>query len=238
MKYNNNNNNRGSWEGNSDLIRVVGAFKKGKAWDWCNNRARQLRSNRKIDCWSVFVSAMDERFTISHEGDLAYTEMHRVKYQGSVMTYVEKLIGLNEKANMSGRPMRTVLVNGLPHELRKDLAKLRGGKPMEDDALLSAIKEVGLAHEELHRDEKLKDKGPVATPSGKGKGNGKHKREPEKGNATAKEDSATAGEKAKKAAAAGSGSGQPRFSKDQEDEALKGIPDNLREARGKKKLCT
>ena len=69
-------------------------------------------------------------------------------------------------------------------------------------------------------------------------GNGKRKRESEKTNATAKEDSAPAGKKAKKAPTTGSGSGQPRFSKDQEDEVLKGIPDNLRKARGKKKLCT
>ena len=103
--------------------------------------------------------------------------------------------------------------------------------------MLSAIEEVGLAHKEFHRDEKLKDKGPGATLSGKGKGNGKRKREPEKGNATGKEDSAPTGKKAKKAATAGSGSGQPRFSKDQEDEALKGIPDDLLEAGGKKKLC-
>ena len=33
------------------------------------------------------------------------------------MTYVDKLIGLNEKANKSGRAWHTVLVNGLPHEL-------------------------------------------------------------------------------------------------------------------------
>ena len=92
------------------------------------------------------------------------------------MTYVDKLIGLNEKANMSGRAWRTVLVNGLLHELRKDLAKLCGGKPKEDDALLAAIKEVGLAAKEFFREEKLKDKGPGATPSGKGKGNGKRKR--------------------------------------------------------------
>ena len=180
---------------------------------------------------------MDERITTSYEGDLAYAEIHMAKYQGSVMTYVDRLIGLNEKANMSGRAWHSVLVNGLPHELRKDLAKLRGGKPKEDDALLSAIEEIGLTHEEFHRDEKLKDKGPEATSSGKGKGNGKRKWEPEKANATAKEDSAPTGKKAKKAATTWSGSGQPRFSKDQEDEALKGIPDNLREARGKKKLC-
>lgn len=41
--------NRGTWEGDSDLIRVVGAFLKGKARDWYDNRARQLRANRTID---------------------------------------------------------------------------------------------------------------------------------------------------------------------------------------------
>ena len=103
--------------------------------------------------------------------------------------------------------------------------------------MLSAIVEVGLAQTEFHRDEKLKDKGPGATPSGKGKGNGKYKPEPETGNVTTKEDSTPAGKKAKKAAATGSGSGQPRFAKDQEDEVQKGIRDNVREARGKKNLC-
>ena len=103
--------------------------------------------------------------------------------------------------------------------------------------MLVAIKEVGLAAAEFSRDEKLKDKGPGATHSGKGKGNGKRKRESEKANATAKEDSAPAGQNTKKAPATGSGSRQPRFPKDQEDEVLKGIPNNLCEARRKKKLC-
>ena len=111
------------------MIRVVGAFMKGKARDWYNNRARQLRSNWKIDSWSAFVSAMDERFMTSQEGDLAHTEMNRVKYQGSVMTYINKLFGHNEKANISGHAWQTVLVHGLPYELRKHLAKLRRGKP-------------------------------------------------------------------------------------------------------------
>ena len=90
---------------------------KGKARDWYDNRARQLLSNRKMDSWSAFVSAIDKRFITSHEGDLAYAEIHRDKYKGSVMTHVDKLIGLNEKANMSGRAWRTILDNGLPHEL-------------------------------------------------------------------------------------------------------------------------
>ena len=111
-------------------------------------------------------------------------------------------------------------------------------KAKEDDALLAAIKEVGLPAEEFSRDEKLKDKGPGATPSGKCKGNVKRKRHSEKTNATVKEDSAPAGKKDKKAATTGSGYGQPRFSKDQEDEELKGITDNFREARGMKKPCT
>ena len=60
---------------------------------------------------------MDKRFTTSHKGDFAYAEMHRVKYQGSVMTCVDKLIGFNGKTNMSGHVWDTVFVNGLPLEL-------------------------------------------------------------------------------------------------------------------------
>ena len=37
--------NSGTWDGDSNLIRVVGAYLKGKARDWYNNRVRQLRAN-------------------------------------------------------------------------------------------------------------------------------------------------------------------------------------------------
>ena len=41
--------NRGTWDGDSEHIRVVVAYLKGIARDWYDNRARQLRANRKID---------------------------------------------------------------------------------------------------------------------------------------------------------------------------------------------
>ena len=52
------------------------------------------------------------------------TEMATVVYKGSVMSYINKLVNLNEEANISGRAWRSMLVKGLPHELRKDLAKM------------------------------------------------------------------------------------------------------------------
>ena len=77
---------RGTWDGDSDLIRVVGAYLKGKARDWCDNWARQLRANRKIDSWPAFVLAMYERFKTSHETDAAFAEMATVVYKRSVMS--------------------------------------------------------------------------------------------------------------------------------------------------------
>ena len=62
-----------------------------------------------------------------------------------------------------------MLVKGLPHELRKDLAKMQGGKPEENDTLIAAMKEVGLAHEQFLREEKLKERTTSAS-SGKEKG--------------------------------------------------------------------
>ena len=116
--------NRGTWDGDSDHIRVVGAYLKGKARDWYDNRARQLRANRKIDSWPAFVSAMDERFKTSHEADAAFAEMAIVVYKGSIMSYIDMLVNLNEKANISGRAWRSILSKGLAHKLRKDFAKM------------------------------------------------------------------------------------------------------------------
>ena len=108
---------RGTWNGDSDLIRVVGAYLKGKDRDWYDNRDRQLCTNRKIDSWPAFELAMHERLKTSHEADAAFTEMATVVYKESVMSYIDKLVNLNEKVNISGHTWRSMLVKGLLHEL-------------------------------------------------------------------------------------------------------------------------
>ena len=170
---------------------------------------------------------------MSHEADAAFAEMATVVYKGSVMSYIDKLVNLNEKANISGRAWQSMLVKGLPHELRKDLAKMQKGKPEEYDALIAAMKEVGLAQEQFLGEEKLKER-TTSAPSGKQKG--KRKQETEKSNTTVDEEKAPSGKKPKKDAAPVTGTRSPRFTKEQEEEALAGIPQNLREARRKKGL--
>ena len=177
---------------------------------------------------------MDERFKTSHEADAAFAEIATVVYKGSVMSYIDRLVNLNEKANISGRTWRSMLTKGLPHKLRMDLAKMQGGKAEEDDALIAAMKEVGLAHEQYLREEKLKEQ-TASAPSGKQKG--KRKRETEKSNATADEETAPSGKQPKNDAAPVTGTGSPQFTKEQEEEALAGITQNLREAWRKKGLC-
>ena len=85
------------------------------------------------------------------------------------MSYIDKLVNLNKKANISGRAWRSMLFKGLPYELQKDLAKMQGGNPEEDDALIAAMKEVGLAHVQFLREEKLKERN-MSAPFGKQKG--------------------------------------------------------------------
>ena len=96
------------------------------------------------------------------------------------------------------------------------------------------MKDVGLAHEQFLREQKLKKRTTLA-PSGKQKG--KRKRETEKSNATGDEEMAPSGKKPKKDAAPVTGTGLPQFTKEQEEKALAGIPQNLREAQCKKGLC-
>ena len=62
---------------------------------------------------------MDERFNTSHEADAAFAEMATVVYNGSVISCIDRLVNRNEKANISGRAWRSMLTQGLPHELRK-----------------------------------------------------------------------------------------------------------------------
>ena len=177
---------------------------------------------------------MDERFKTSYEADAALAEMATVVYKGSVMSYIDKLVNLNEKANISGRAWRSMVIKGLPHELRKDLAQMQGGKPEEHNALIAAMKEVGLTHEQFLREEKLKE---WNTSAASGKQKGKCKRESEKSTATVDEEKAPSGKKPKKDATPVTGSGSPRFTKEQEEEVLAGLPQNLWEARRKKRLC-
>ena len=49
----------------------------------------------------MFVLAMDERFKTCPEPDAAFAEMANVFYKGSVMSYIDKLVNHNEKANIS-----------------------------------------------------------------------------------------------------------------------------------------
>ena len=88
---------------------------------------------------------------------------------------------------------------------------MQGGKPEEDDALITTMKEVGLAHEQFLREEKRKEQ-TTSAPSGKQKG--KRKRETEKSNTTADEEKAPSGKKPKKDAAPVTGTGSPRFTKE------------------------
>ena len=71
----------------------------------------------------------------------------------------------------------------------------------------------------------------MSAPSGKEQG--KRKQETEKSHATADEEEPPSGKKPKKYAAPVTGTGSTRFTKEQEEEALGGIPPNLREARCK-----
>ena len=96
------------------------------------------------------------------------------------------------------------------------------------------MKKVRLAHKQFLREEKLKER-TTSAPSGKQKG--KCKRLTGKSKATMYEEKSPSGKKLKKEAAPVTGTGSPQFTMEQKEEALAGIPQNLREARCKKGLC-
>jgi len=181
---------------------------------------------------------MDERFKADYEKDVNHDKLFKVKYSGNVLQYIDDREALNGTVGISGITWRKILKDGLSTELWQDLAKVRGGVPEEDDAVIVAIKKIGLAHERFLREEKLRGNSQGGQDSGQKKGN-KRKRGPKEDSGAQGEDSAPPAKKPQKGKGKDSGSGdtKPRFTKDQMDDALKGIPPNLREAREKKGMC-
>src|SRR5258708_1130516 len=96
--------------------------------------------------------------------------MRKVKYSGNFLEYIDTLENLNLKVGIAGLAWREVILEGLPHDLRKELSKFRGGEPEEDDALIAAIKEIGLSHERFLASEKARgSSGGVTAPGRKDK---------------------------------------------------------------------
>ena len=110
---------------------------KGKARDRFNNRACTLRTNRKADTFSAFVSAMGERFKVDKEDDVNYEKLWKAKCSDNALDYTDKLKALNLKAGVTGLTWRKIIQAGLPHPLREKLAFGQGGEPQEDDALIA-----------------------------------------------------------------------------------------------------
>ena len=138
-----------------------------------------MRTAHEADNFRAFVSAMDKRFKDSCEWKEAFLKNQKTQYNGNVLKYVDTLQGLNQKVHLFGFPWRELIVNGLNPEFRNDLAKMQGGKPEEDDALVAAMKEVRLGHERYLQDEKCRT-GNLNEKEGGGKKGKKRKQEAEK----------------------------------------------------------
>ena len=233
---------RDTWRRDKDMIFKVGSYMKDTARDWFDARDEQMRELRICDNYRSFVEAMDLRFKHDKEDQNAARKLRQVTYSGDVMKFLDTLQQLNMKVNMSGVMWQELIKEALPEAILDRLSGHMGGEPQEDDAFVLAVKEHGLAHE--RRDAEKKQRGSVTqsgTPSGP-KGN-KRKRGGAGGNAApATADSSAPAEKKQRTGGttvrpAGGKGNPPRFSKEQLDEALKGVQATLRDARFKKKLC-
>ena len=232
-----------TWRRDRDMIMTVGSFMKDTARDWFDARDEQMRTLRVRDNYKSFISAMDLRFKHDKEAQTAVRTLRTVKYSGDVLKYLDTLQQLNMKVGMSGVSWRELIKEGLPDFILDLLPLTQGGEPQEDDLLILAIKEHGLSYE--RRQSEKKQAGSTATASTSGTAGRKRKRGGA-GNTAAPANVESSGPPAKKQLTAGGTAftpggdkgAAPRFTKDQQDEALKGIPHNLREARNKKKLYT
>ena len=227
---------RGEWEKDADLINMVGSYMKDKALDWFDSHALHFKAIKVKDTFKAFVEAMDTRFKNDKEAQLALEKM-KVKYAGDILSYIDNIELLNMKVGSHGLQYRDLIKAGLNTELRDRLSQTQGGEPDEDDALVQAIKERGLACERHLEEKKREDKNSGSAPS-----SGKNLKRKRGGAGTAAPATGTSDPPAKKQStgdkSAGTGNGNPpRFTKEQMEEALKGVQQTLCDARDRKKLC-
>ena len=223
---------------------------KDKALDWLDARALYFKSIEVKDTFKAFVEAIDNWFKNDKKAQLALEMMKKDKYAGDILLYIDHIELLNMMVGSHGLQNRDLIKAGLNTKLRDRLSLTQCGEPDEDNALVQAIKEKGLAYERRLEEEKREGKTSDSAPTS-GPATGKNLKRKRGGAVTGAAAAPATGTlrsdappakkqstRAKSEASVGAEKGNPpRFTKEQMEEALKGVQQTLRDARERKKLC-
>ena len=209
--------------------------------DWYDARGEEMRKLRIVENYKSFVKSIHLRFKHDKEAQIATRKLRQLKYTSEILKYMDTVQQLNMMVGMSGVMWSKLIKEGLPDYILDLLPLTQGGEPQEDHALILCIKEHSLNYERRQGEKKLGASASSSTSTSAGK---KRKRSGGGTGATPVREQSS-GPPAKKqltASSAGTtgGGGKAttlRFSKDQMDDALKGMQPTLREARDKRDHC-
>ena len=195
---------------------------------------------------------MDTRFKNDklEEAQLALEKMKKVKYSGDILSYFDNIELLCMNLGSHGLQYGDLMMAGLHTKLCDRLSQTQDGEPNEDDALVQAIEEQGLAYERRLEDKKREGKTSDSAPSS-GTASGMNLNRKRRGAGSTAADASGTGTsssdtpsakkqltRAKSAASADVGKGNPpSFTEKQMEEVLKGVQQTLRDVRKRKKLC-
>jgi len=227
-----------TYDSDQDKITIVGSHMEGKARDWYDSRKRQMKALHLTDNFASFCEAMDARFKTDKEDHVNLRKMKKVQYNGDVQAYIDSLEHLNLKVGLSGLAWRDILKNGLPDDISYRLSLTQGGEPQEDDALIIAIREHGLAHERRLDEKKGKGDNPAPSSSKSKKRKRGDQGSPETPAPKKPKETGSGGRSGQ--GNAPKGSGDPVFAATDREVAHKGIPQTLIDKRMKAepKQCT
>jgi hypothetical protein len=221
-----------------DKIQWISGRLEGAARRWFDTREVKLeRENREgLDTWLAFEADLKARFVDEQEQRRALQKMRDIRYNKDVRDYLSQLDHLNGYIMLSGTAWQEILLDGLPSDFKDQMAPFRSPF-MSDTELIDLITRVGVRAEDRAREKEIENRRrpdkPAAT-SNQSRRNNK----PEDKTPVSDANRPTPKDKVVKTESKGSPQQQAVRTQTDKDAAHKGIPENLREARRKRSLCT
>jgi hypothetical protein len=229
---------RDAFSSDFDKIQWISGRLEGAARRWFDTREVKLeRENREDkDTWLAFEADLKARFVDEQEQRRALQKMRDVRYNKDVRDYLSQLDHLNGYVMLSGTAWQEILLDGLPSDFKDQMAPFRSPF-MSDAELIDLITRVGVRAEDRAREKEIESRrrpDKPTTTSSQARRNAK----PEDKTPAGESVKPTPKDKAVKAESKGSSQPQAVRTHTDKDAAHKGVPENLREARRKRSLCT
>src|SRR5436190_6927139 len=127
------------------ILWALGFFEGDKAQLWAQSYETKLFKHEKYADWNFFKAKLSRTCDLADEDVDALTKMEEWQYKGDIMSYLDRLKFLNERAQLSGSALKRAVRKGLPEKIIDHMSLL--GNQSTTESLWQSLKKAGKAYE-------------------------------------------------------------------------------------------